>query len=179
MPLKTGPNSITLVATDEAGNQEYPLGLIGKDLVPPVTPIIFAAKPTTRLSYQILEGRSEPESRVVVTGGAQTAVADAAYGTGLFTAVVRLREGRNDLAIVALDDAGASPPITISIERIGASVSLPPDGEAAQINISSGAVQQALPGTEGQPRSELLRSSAAKPNRKSKLSIRTIRRILR
>ncbi len=149
VPLKTGKNTFTLVATDEAGNdEESELELIGKDLVPPVAPVVFAVKPTTRLSYQIVEGRSEPESRVVISGGAKPALADAAYGTGLFTAFVRLREGRNDLTLVALDGAGASPSVRIAVERTGAGVPLPADGEAAQINISSGATQRALPGTE-------------------------------
>ena len=131
VPLKTGKNTLTLVATDEAGNEEESeLELIGKDLVPPVAPVVFAVKPTTRLSYQIVEGRSEPESRVVISGGPKPALADAAYGTGLFTAFVRLREGRNDLTVVALDDAGASPPVRVSIERTGAGTPLPPDGEA-------------------------------------------------
>lgn len=149
VPLKHGKNTFTLVATDAAGNEEESeLELIGKDLVPPVAPVVFAVKPTTRLAYQIVEGRSEPESRVVISGGAKPALADAAYGTGLFTAFVRLREGRNDLTVVALDDAGASPPIRVSIERTGAGAPLLPDGEAAQINISSGATQRALPGTQ-------------------------------
>lgn len=146
VPLKTGKNTITLVARDEAGNeQESELELIGKDLVPPVAPVVFTVMPSTRLGFQIVEGRSEPESRVVISGGAKPALADAAYGTGLFTALVRLREGHNDLTVVALDDAGASPPVSISIEKTSA---LPPEGEAAQINISSGATQRALPGTE-------------------------------
>jgi hypothetical protein len=149
VPLRIGKNKITLVATDLAGNtEESELELIGKDLVPPIAPVIFAVKPSTRLSYQIVEGRSEPESRVVISGGAKPTLADAAYGTGLFTAFVRLREGSNDLTIVALDDAGASPPVRVSIERMGALTPPPPDGEAAQINISSGATQRALPGTE-------------------------------
>lgn len=149
VPLKTGKNTITLVATDAAGNtEESELELIGKDLVPPVAPVVFTVRPNTRLSYQIVEGRAEPESRVVISGGAKPALADAAYGTGLFTAFVRLREGENDLTVVALDDAGASPPVRVSIERMGALTPLPPDGEPAQINISSGATQRALPGTE-------------------------------
>jgi Glucodextranase, domain B len=149
VPLKQGKNTITLVATDAAGNEEESeLELIGKDLVPPVAPVVFAVKPTTRLAYQIVEGRSEPESRVVISGGAKPALADSAYGTGLFTAFVRLREGRNDLTVVALDDAGASPPVRVSIERTGAGTPLMPEGAPAQINISSGATQRALPDTD-------------------------------
>lgn len=149
VPLKIGKNSITLVATDEAGNsEEFELELIGKDLVPPVAPVVFAIKPITRLSYEMIEGYSEPESRVVISGGAKVVLAEAAYGTGLFTAFVRLREGKNDLTVVALDDAGASPPVRISIERTGAGTPLPLEGEPSQINISSGATQRALPGTE-------------------------------
>lgn len=149
VPLKTGKNTITVVATDAAGNEEEAeLELIGKDLVPPVTPVVFAVKPTTRLTYQIVEGRSEPESRVVISGGAKPALIDAAYGTGLFTGLVRLREGKNDLNVIALDEAGASPPVRVSIERTITSAPAPPEGEPAQINISSGATQRALPGTE-------------------------------
>jgi hypothetical protein len=146
VPIKTGKNTITLVADDSEGNEEeYELELIGKDLVPPVVPVVFPVKPKTRIAYQIVEGRSEPESRVVISGGEKPAVADAAYGTGLFTAFVRLREGRNDLNVVALDDAGASKSVRISIDRVG---DVPPDGDPAQINISSGATQRALPSTE-------------------------------
>ena len=148
VPLVQGENTITLVATDAAGNEkESELALIGKDLTPPIAPVVFTVKPMTRLSYQMVEGHSEPESRIVISGGAKPALADAAYGTGLFTAFVRLREGRNDLTLVAYDDAGASPLVRVSIERTSASLPLPPNGEAAQINISSGATQRALPGT--------------------------------
>jgi hypothetical protein len=149
VPLKQGKNTITLVATDKAGNEEETeVELIGKDLVPPVAPVVFAVKPTTRLSYQIIEGHSEPESRIVISGGVKPAVADAAYGTGLFTALVRLGEARNDLTIVALDEAGTSPPVHVSIDRTSAHAPPLQDGEAAQINISSGATQRALPGTQ-------------------------------
>jgi hypothetical protein len=149
VPIKTGENTITLVATDAAGNtEEQDLDLVGKDMVPPAAPVVFSIKAVTRLSYQMVEGRSEPESRIVISGGAKTALADAAYGTGLFTAFVQLREGKNDLIIVALDQAGASQPVSVSINRTSAGGALPPYGQAAQINISSGAAQRALPGME-------------------------------
>src|SRR5262252_840103 len=121
VPLKIGKNSFTLTATDEAGNSEdFELELTGKDVIPPVAPSVFATKPLTRLPYQVIEGYSEPESRVIINGGVKPAVADAAYGTGLFTAYVRLQEGVNQLTVVALDDAGASPPVRLSIERTAA-----------------------------------------------------------
>jgi hypothetical protein len=148
VPLKIGKNAITLVATDQDGDsEEFELELIGKNVVPPIAPSVFAIKPLTRLSYQVIEGRSEPESRVIISGGAKPAIADAAYSTGLFTAFIRLQEGINQLTIVALNEAGASVPVRISIERTAATTQ-PSIGQAAQINISSGAAQQALPGEE-------------------------------
>lgn len=148
VPLKIGKNAITLVATDQDGDsEEFELELIGKNVVPPIAPSVFAIKPLTRLSYQVIEGRSEPESRVIISGGAKPAIADAAYSTGLFTAFIRLQEGINQLTIVALNEAGASVPVRISIERTAAATQ-PSIGQAAQINISSGAAQQALPGEE-------------------------------
>ena len=146
VPLKQGENTITLFARDKAGNSErLELELIGKDLTPPGAPVIFAVKPSTRLPLQLIEGRAEPEAQIIITGGAKPIVVDAAYWTGLFGALVRLREGSNELTLTALDDAGVSPPVRVSIER----TSEQPlhDGEPAQINISSGNAQYGLPGT--------------------------------
>lgn len=146
VPLTQGKNTITLIATDTAGNRETAeLELIGKDLTPPVAPVIFPIKPSTRLPFQLIEGRAQPEARIIITGGAKPIVVDAAYWTGLFGALVRLREGRNELTLVAMDEAGASPPVRVSIDR----TSVPPlhDNEPAQINISSGNAQRGLPGS--------------------------------
>ena len=145
VPLKQGKNTITLFARDLSGNSErLELELIGKDLVPPGAPVVFAVQPSTRLPFQLIEGRAEPEARIIITGGAKPIVVDAAYWTGLFGALVRLHEGSNELTIVALDDAGASPPVRASIERTSTQVFH--DSQPAQINISSGSAQSGLPG---------------------------------
>lgn len=145
VPIKQGKNTITLFARDTAGNSEKAeLELIGKDLTPPVAPVIFATKPLTRLPFQLIEGRAEPEARIIITGGAKPVVVEAAYWTGLFGALVSLREGTNELTMTALDDAGMSPSVRASIERTSAQP--PHDGGPAQINISSGNAQRGLPG---------------------------------
>jgi hypothetical protein len=146
VPLKQGENTITLFARDKAGNSErLELELIGKDLTPPAAPVVFAVKPSTRLPLQLIEGRAEPEAQIIITGGDKPIVVDAAYWTGLFGALVPLREGSNELTLTALDDAGVSPSVRVSIER----TSEQPlhDGEPAQINFSSGNAQYGLPGT--------------------------------
>ena len=145
VPLRQGLNEFNLVARDADGNStEFALALVGKDLTPPAAPTVFAVKPVTRLPFQLVEGRAEPGARVVITGGEKPVVVDAAHWTGLFGALVRLREGENELTVFAADDAGTSPSVNVSIERTGARPLR--DGEPAQINISSGGAQRALPG---------------------------------
>lgn len=142
--LKQGRNEFDLIAEDGDGHEtEIEFVLVGKDLTPPAAPVVYAVKPLTRLPFQLVEGRAEPEARIVVTGGEKPVVVDAAHWTGLFGALVRLREGQNELTVIAADDAGASPPVRVSVERTA--VRPTRDGEPARINISSGYAQRTLP----------------------------------
>ena len=141
LSLPLPPSAPLAQQVDAGGDSDDPKFV---EIKPPAAPVVFAVKPLTRLPFQIIEGTAEPEARIVIEGGAKTVATDAAYWTGLFGALVRLREGENELTVYAVDDAGASPPVRVKIERAGAQTLR--DGEPAQINISSGHTQRGLPG---------------------------------
>ncbi len=144
-----GDNQVSIAATDAAGNTtNTSLTLIGRDRTPPAVPDVFAVTSPTRLTFQTIEGRAEPGAQVRISGGLELTTSDAAFGSGLFTSTVRLAPGINTLSITAKDAAGnVSPPVSLSVTS-DPSMSLPPNGQPAQINISFGDAQRGLVGVE-------------------------------
>jgi hypothetical protein len=146
--LVEGENQLLLTAVDAAGNQnDLTLTLIGSDRTAPGAPALFPVTSPTRLTTSTVEGRAEPGSEVLISGGKEPVTTSAAFGTGLFTANIDLNVGANSLSIVAKDAAGnASPAAQVSINS-NPDLDLPPAGEASQINISTGNAQKGLVST--------------------------------
>ncbi|MEK6279385.1 MAG: hypothetical protein AABN95_03450 [Acidobacteriota bacterium] len=148
IPLLEGENQLLLTAVDAAGNQnDFSLTLIGQDRTPPSAPVLFPVVSPTRLTTSTVEGRAEAGSLIVITGGIEPVTANAAFGSGLFAANVNLNVGVNNFSIVAKDaDGNASPAAQISITS-NPNMELPPTGQPAQINISTGNAQKGLVNT--------------------------------
>lgn len=149
VPVDEAGTLITIIATDAAGNETTSNLTVGlQDRTAPTGPTLFPVITPTRLSFQTIEGRAEPGSVINVAGGVEAATANAASGTGLFTATVKLITGANTLSLTATDSAGnVSPATQVSITSDPA-MALPPAGQASQINISTGNAQKGLPNTE-------------------------------
>lgn len=149
VPIVEGDNELKITATDVAGNTaEAELLLKGKDLTPPAVPLVFPALSPTRLSFQSIEGRSEPGSKIKITGGVEPAQTNTAFGTGLFVVNVKLATGTNALEVTSTDAAGnVSSPMSLSITS-DPELPQPPAGQAAHIYVASGDAQRGLVGAE-------------------------------
>ncbi|MET0646570.1 MAG: Ig-like domain-containing protein, partial [Pyrinomonadaceae bacterium] len=149
VPLAEGENTLLVTATDATGNKTVAeLNLRGKDLTPPAAPQLFAAPTRTRLSELPVEGKAEPGVTVHITGGAEPISANAAAGTGLFLAPVKLAAGANALTVTATDAEGnVSPPATVQVVS-DPQAALPPTGQPAYISVSIGDTQRGLAGAE-------------------------------
>ena len=146
--LAEGENQLLLTATDAAGNQnDLTLTLVGPDSTAPSAPVLYPVVSPTRLTTTTVEGRAEPGSLVSIAGGTQSVTADAAFGTGVFTANVNLAVGTNTLSVVARDAAGNSSPATQISITSDPNLALPPAGQPSQINISTGNAQKGLVNT--------------------------------
>lgn len=149
VPIPEGETSIAVRAVDAAQNvTEVALGLVGADLTSPSNPVVFSVISPTRLGRQTIVGRAESEAQVIITGGAETAVSDAAYGSGLFFTDVPLNLGVNHLLVVARDAAGnasGATTVTIAFDPL---LEAPPPGSAAHINQATRNTLRGLTGTE-------------------------------
>lgn len=145
VPINEGQTEFLIAATDAAGNtSRSTLLLVGKDNTAPPAPEIFDVITPTRLDFQTVEGRAEAGAQVVITGGPQPVTVNAAFGTGLFAAPVNLATGVNVLTLTAQDSSGnVSPSVQVSITS-NPGMGLPPAGQPAQINISTGNAQRGL-----------------------------------
>ena len=149
MCLPKARNQITIKAVDpfEQESQEEFL-LIGRDQTPPPSVILFPIITPTRFAFQTVEGSAESEAEVTITGGTEPVIVRAAFGTGMFAANVNLVPGQNLLTITSKDAEGnVSAPIQTSITS-DTNLALPPAGQAARINISTGSTQKGLVNSE-------------------------------
>jgi hypothetical protein len=146
--LTEGENEITIRAVDAVANESSEVFLlVGRDQSPPAAPSLFPTLTPTRFSFQTVEGIAESEAEVTITGGTEPVTVTAAFGTGMFAANINLAEGENLLNIVSRDGEGnASSPIQVSITS-DPNMALPPPGEPARINISTGNAQRGLVAT--------------------------------
>ncbi|MBI4747446.1 MAG: hypothetical protein HY774_03115 [Acidobacteria bacterium] len=148
VPVQEGINFIQIFATDLVGNTStQELQLRGKDRTSPPSPHIFPIPSSTRLTYQSIEGQTEPGAIIEVSGGA-TPLTTRAASTGLFFINVDLSEGTNHLMVTATDSEGnKSSPTQLVIESSPSQLP-PPSGQPAQINTATGAAQRGLIETE-------------------------------
>ena len=147
--LDEGENEVTIVAADAVNNvSTRKLTLKGRDHTPPASPVLFQINTPTKLAFQTIEGQAEPGSAVIITGGLELVTAQAAFGTGIFAANVKLNIGVNNLTLIARDAENNSSPAAQTAVISSPNLELPPAGSAAQINISSGNSQKGLTNTE-------------------------------
>lgn len=144
-----GEISVSVVATDAAGNAATSsLTLFGRDRTPPAPPTVVPVISPTRLIFQTIEGRTESGAKVRISNGSALVEADAAIGTGLYAGLVNLSSGQNTFTVTAVDAEGnASQPVQVTIEQ-DPNLPLPPSGQAARINISTGDTQKGLTNLE-------------------------------
>lgn len=147
--LNEGDNQIVITATDVVANESVEtFSLIGRDRTPPASPMLFQVITPTRLAFQTIEGRAESGSTITITGGIETVTAQAAFGTGVFAANVKLSVGINNLTVTARDaENNVSPAVQVAITS-NPNLELPSPGSPAQINISTGNAQKGLTNTE-------------------------------
>jgi hypothetical protein len=148
VPVVEGENFVRVTASDALGNNSTAeRTFVGKDNTPPAAPVLFPLAARTRLAFQTIEGRAEPGSVVRIAGGTEPAEAEAAFGTGLFFATVKLAEGSNTLSAVAVDRGGNTSPPVAAVVSSEPNMSVPA-GQPFQINISTNDTQKALVGQE-------------------------------
>ncbi len=149
IPIQPGFNTLEVRAEDIVGNTKIEdLCIYGKRQTIPQAPVLFPVNSPTRLGFQVIEGKAEPESKITITGGVSEVSTVAAPGSGLFIATVNLREGGNQLSIIATDIEGnLSPRTTLFVESL-AGLPTPPAGQPFQINTTSGDAQVGLIDTE-------------------------------
>lgn len=143
-----GENNVQIKAIDGVGNSKMvDLTFRGKDRTAPPVPSLFPIPAVTKMSSQTLEGRAEPGATVLINGGVEPVIADAAFGSGLFFANVMLAEGANNLTVMARDRGGNDSAVLATSITYDPSITTPP-GQAARLNISTNDAQKGLTGQE-------------------------------
>ncbi|MBI5100738.1 MAG: Ig-like domain-containing protein, partial [Nitrospirae bacterium] len=111
--LTEGLNTLTVTATDSAGNTSSGNRSITLDTIPPGPPVPDPLREITNLTTIVISGSAEPDSRITITGGIET-ITDA---TGRFSATVGLNiDALNTFLVRAVDKVGnESSAVTVSI----------------------------------------------------------------
>jgi hypothetical protein len=113
--LVEGPNTVTVVATDNAGNQRTKARSITYD---PVAPAISIASPTdnslTGRAFLTIKGAVDEKARVTVAVNAKQPHLANRIGTA-FSGVVYLEPGLNTVTVTAVDLAGNSSSVKRTI----------------------------------------------------------------
>jgi hypothetical protein len=144
-PLPEGPATITVTATDPAGNVSPPTVVeTTVDTDPPLSPVVEHPTPgeSTNDRTPTVSGTAEPGTSVTVdAGGGNTCVAIADAMSGHFECALPLPlgDGPAEVTVTATDPAGnASPPVVIDFTVDTAPVDLvvdhPADGETINTN---------------------------------------------
>ena len=110
--LREGPNTITVTATDLAGNSATRSITVFLDTIPPARPTVAATPAVTTGSSVSLSGTKTPGTSVWVNGVEVVPLSDATS----WNASVALVEGDNVLVIVTKDAAGnVSTSVTVNV----------------------------------------------------------------
>ncbi|MDQ2668635.1 MAG: hypothetical protein M3Z05_21955, partial [Gemmatimonadota bacterium] len=122
--LSEGPNSVTLVATDVAGNATTVTRSVTLDTTAPVLNVTSPANgASTQDETTTVSGTATDASAVHVT---VNGVAAALGGSGAFSASMPLSLGANSFTVVATDSAGNSSTATRSVTRTNSAPVTPP-----------------------------------------------------
>lgn len=151
--LAEGSNTLTVTATDRAGNRTTSTINVNLDSTPPAAPLLNAQATPTRTGTTVVSGQAEANAQVKLFNNGQPVASLKADENGLFAVPnVTLAEGNNPFTAQAVDAAGnASPlsaPLTVVLDTKAPviTVTAPQPGaviSAAQVTIK-GSVDEAL-----------------------------------
>lgn len=123
--LNEGPNTVTVTATDLAGNSANLTITVFLDTRPPARPTVAPTPTVTTATSHTLTGTKTPGTSVWVNGVELVPLSDAT----VWTATVLLMEGDNVLVIVTKDAAGnpsTAATITIIVDNLPPFVTFQP-----------------------------------------------------
>ncbi|MBI3011409.1 MAG: hypothetical protein HYY58_02820 [Candidatus Omnitrophica bacterium] len=123
--LIEGSNTITISASDLAGNSTTTTITVSFDARPPARPTVAATPPVTTATTHTLTGTKTPGSSIWVNGVEVVPLGDATT----WTATVSLVEGENVLVIVSKDAAGnpsTSATATVTVDNLPPVVTFQP-----------------------------------------------------
>jgi len=127
LPLQEGPNTITAIATDPAGNSATSSVTVTLDTVPPALSLISPASSLTNRSAVVVSGTTEPGATLTVDGSPVSVGVSGAFATTL-----SLVDGPHTIVVVATDAAGnqasLSVPITVDTTAPSLSIASPTTG---------------------------------------------------
>ena len=123
--LSEGVNTITLVATDAAGNATTTLRTVTLDTTPPVLVVSTPADNATTTNAQTTVAGTATDQSAVHVAVNGTAVTLATGGA--FTTTTALVVGANTITVVATDSVGNAATVVRTVQRSQAGPALPPD----------------------------------------------------
>ena len=112
-----GTNTVTVIATDPAGNRASQSITVSLNTQPPARPTVAATPTVTTTTAYTLTGTKTPGTSILINGNVAVPLSDATS----WSATVNLIEGDNTLAIVARDAAGnqsATNTLTIVVDNL-------------------------------------------------------------
>ncbi len=123
--LQEGPNTISVTATDLAGNSTTRSITVTLDTVPPARPTAVMPPAVTTATSYTLTGTKTPGTSIWVNGVEVVPLSDATE----WTATITLTEGDNVLVIVAKDAAGnpsTNATVTVIVDNLPPVVTFAP-----------------------------------------------------
>ncbi|MBI2496348.1 MAG: hypothetical protein HYY90_03385 [Candidatus Omnitrophica bacterium] len=123
--LIEGSNTVTITASDPAGNSTTTTITVSFDARPPARPTVAATPPVTTATTRTLTGTKTAGSSIWVNGVEVVPLGDATT----WTATISLVEGENVLVIVAKDAAGnpsTSATATVTVDNLPPVVTFQP-----------------------------------------------------
>ena len=144
VPLLEGENTLTVAATDRAGNVGTASVTLTRDSTPPAAPQLTAPASPTRIAVTVLAGTAEAGAAVAVSvehadGSSETLPAVTAGADGTFSlADIPLAEGANTLSAIATDAAGnpgEPATVTVVLDTVAPKITVtaPADGSVSDL----------------------------------------------
>lgn len=162
--LAEGSNSLTVTATDRAGNRTTSTITVNLDSTQPAAPLLDPLVTPTRTAVTTVFGQAEANATVKLFNNGGLIVTITADGNGLFSvANVALTEGSNPFTATATDAAGnvsqLSVPLTLLLDTKAPVITV----AAPQTGAVISAAQVTIIGTVDEPLASLTVNGAATP----------------
>lgn len=162
--LAEGSNSLTVTATDRAGNSSTSTITVNLDSTPPAAPLLNAQLTPTRTAATTVAGQAEANSTVTLFNNGVPVATLKADAAGLFSvADVTLAEGNNPFTAQAADAAGnigqLSAPLTVVLDTKAPVITV----TAPQAGALVSAAQVTISGTVDEPLASLTVNVASTP----------------